>query len=105
MTDLVKRATAGASEISRAEYRSGAARVEALVEWLAPGAVCFVGLSGYRIAVDRAATTGWQSRPFGGRRAYVMPNPSGINAHATPAVLAEHMRALLERAPERESRL
>lgn len=98
MTDLVKRATAGASELSRVEYRSGAARVEALVEWLAPGIVCFVGLSGYRVAVDRAATTGWQSVPFGGRPTYVMPNPSGINAHATPALLVEHMRAIIERA-------
>jgi TDG/mug DNA glycosylase family protein len=97
MTDLVKRATAGASEVTRAEYRSGAARVEALVAWLAPGVVCFVGLSGYRVAVDRSATVGWQSQPFGARPAYVMPNPSGINAHATPAVLVEHMRAVRTR--------
>jgi TDG/mug DNA glycosylase family protein len=91
----VKRATARADEVTRSEYRAGAERVEALVEWLSPGCVCFVGLSGYRIAVDRAAETGWQERPFGGRPAYVMPNPSGINAHATPATLAEHMRELL----------
>ena len=95
MTDLVKRATARADEVTREEYRAGASRVEALVEWLLPGCVCFVGLSGYRIAVDRAAKTGWQERPFGGRPAYVMPNPSGINAHATPAVLVEHLRELL----------
>jgi TDG/mug DNA glycosylase family protein len=94
MTDLVKRATARANQLTADEYRAGAARVEALVEWLEPGSVCFVGLSGYRIAVDRAATTGWQPRPFGGRPAYVMPNPSGINAHATPAMLAEHLREL-----------
>jgi TDG/mug DNA glycosylase family protein len=98
MTDLVKRATARADEVTREEYRAGASRVEALVEWLLPGCVCFVGLSGYRIAVDRAAKTGWQERPFGGRPAYVMPNPSGINAHATPAVLVEHMRELLHGA-------
>lgn len=95
MTDLVKRATARADELTPSEYRSGAERVKALVEWLAPGCVCFVGLSGYRVAIDRAATTGWQSAPFGGRPTYVMPNPSGINAHATPAVLAEHLRALI----------
>jgi double-stranded uracil-DNA glycosylase len=94
MTDLVKRATARADELAPDEYRSGAVRVEALVEWLAPRAVCFVGLSGYRTAVDRHATTGWQPEPFGGRPAYVMPNPSGLNAHATPAVLVEHLRPL-----------
>jgi TDG/mug DNA glycosylase family protein len=94
MTDLVKRATARADELAADEYREGARRVEALVEWLEPQAVCFVGLSGYRVAVARAATAGWQPQPFGGRPAYVMPNPSGLNAHATPPVLAEHLRQL-----------
>jgi double-stranded uracil-DNA glycosylase len=92
MTDLVKRATPRADELTRDEYRAGAARLERLVTWLEPGAVCFVGLSGYRAAVDRKAVAGWQSAPFGGRPAYVMPNPSGINAHAKPADLAEHLR-------------
>ncbi len=92
-TDLVKRATARADELTRDEYRAGAARVAALVEWLQPAAVCFAGLSGYRDAVDRRATVGWQPEPFGGRPAYVMPNPSGINAHATPADLTAHLRA------------
>jgi TDG/mug DNA glycosylase family protein len=94
MTDLVKRATARADELTPGEYRAGTARVEALAEWLAPAAVCFVGLSGYRVAVDRTATAGWQAARFGGRAAYVMPNPSGLNAHATPAVLAEHLRTV-----------
>jgi TDG/mug DNA glycosylase family protein len=94
MTDLVKRTTVRADEITVGEYRAGAERVEALVEWLAPAAVCFVGLSGYRIVVDRSATTGWQLQSFGGRPVYVMPNPSGLNAHAPPAVLAEHLREL-----------
>jgi TDG/mug DNA glycosylase family protein len=100
MTDLVKRATPRADELTRDEFVHGAGRVERLVEWLRPRAVCFVGLSGYRAAVDRRAATGWQPEPFGGRPAYVMPNPSGVNAHATPAVLTEHLRALnATRAP------
>jgi double-stranded uracil-DNA glycosylase len=94
MTDLVKRATARADEVSSEEFRAGAARVVALVEWLAPASVCFVGLSGYRIAVDRSAVAGWQPLRFGGAPTYVMPNPSGLNAHAPPAVLAEHLRVL-----------
>jgi double-stranded uracil-DNA glycosylase len=92
MTDLVKRATPRADELTREEFRLGAARLERLVEWLEPGAVCFVGLSGYRAAIDRKAAPGWQAQSFGGRPAYVMPNPSGINAHAKPAQLAEHLR-------------
>jgi TDG/mug DNA glycosylase family protein len=94
MTDLVKRATARADQLAPDEYRAGATRVAALVEWLEPGSVCFVGLTGYRVAVDRKAQTGWQTQPFGGRPAYVMPNPSGINAHATPAILVDHLREL-----------
>jgi TDG/mug DNA glycosylase family protein len=93
MTDLVKRATVGASELSAEEYRSGAARVRRLVEWLRPRAVCFVGLAGWRAAVDRKAVAGVQPDGFGGQPAYVMPNPSGLNAHATPAILAGHLRA------------
>jgi TDG/mug DNA glycosylase family protein len=93
MTDLVKRATARADELSPAEYRAGADRVERLVEWLQPGAVCFVGLGGFRAARDRRAVAGVQPAPFGGVPAYVMPNPSGLNAHARPADLAEHLRA------------
>ena len=93
MTDLVKRATVRADELSPEEYRAGAARVERLVRWLQPDAVCFVGLSGYRAAVERRAVAGVQPTPFGGVPAYVMPNPSGLNAHATPQMLTDHLRA------------
>jgi len=92
MTDTVKRATARADELSPEEYRAGVARVERLVRWLQPRVVCFVGMGGYRVAVDRRAVAGVQPEPFGGAPAYVMPNPSGINAHATPALLADHLR-------------
>ncbi len=93
MTDLVKRATARADELTPDEFLAGARRVERLVMWLQPGAVCFVGLGGYRAALDRHAQPGWQPRDFGGRPAYVMPNTSGVNAHARPAELAAHLRA------------
>jgi len=93
MTDLVKRATTGASELTAAEYREGAARVERLVRWLRPGAVCFVGLAGWRAAVDRNAASGEQAAGFGGVPAYVMPSTSGANAHARLDDLADHLRA------------
>jgi double-stranded uracil-DNA glycosylase len=93
MTDLVKRATTGASELTAAEYRDGAARVERLVRWLRPGAVCFVGLAGWRVAVDRHAASGEQAAGFGGVPAYVMPSTSGVNAHARLDDLADHLRA------------
>ena len=103
MTDLVKRATVAASALSPDEFRAGAARVERLVRWLRPGAVCFVGLQGWRAAVDRRAVPGLQPEPFGGRPAYVMPSTSGLNARTTRAELAGHLTAALaigRRAPE-----
>jgi double-stranded uracil-DNA glycosylase len=93
MTDLVKRATTGASELTPAEYRAGTARVERLARWLRPGAVCFVGLAGWRAAVDRNAAPGEQAAGFGGVPAYVMPSTSGANAHARLDDLADHLRA------------
>jgi double-stranded uracil-DNA glycosylase len=93
MTDLVKRATPRADELTAVEYHDGAARVEHLVRWLRPGAVCFVGLTGYRAAIDRRATAGEQPEPFGGVPAYVMPNTSGVNGHVSLDDLVAHLRA------------
>jgi TDG/mug DNA glycosylase family protein len=93
MTDLVKRASPSAKQLTAAEYRDGLARVERLVTWLEPRAVCFAGLAGWRAAVDRKAVAGVQGRTLGGRAVYVMPNPSGLNAHDTVATLTDHMLA------------
>ena len=95
MTDLVKRATPRSSELGRAEYRAGAERVDRLVRWLAPAAVCFVGLEGWRAAFDRHASAGWQPAGIGGRPAYVMPSTSGLNASSSLDDLAGHLRAAL----------
>jgi double-stranded uracil-DNA glycosylase len=95
LTDLVKRATTAASELSADEYRAGAARVRRLVEWLQPAAVCFVGLAGYRAAVDRKAHAGWQPERFGGAPAYVMPSTSGLNAATRIDALVAHLAATL----------
>jgi TDG/mug DNA glycosylase family protein len=95
MTDLVKRATVAAAELSPEEYRHGLGRIERLCEWLRPGAVCFLGLAGWRVAVDRRAVAGVQPSTLGGRPVYVMPNPSGLNAHAQVPQLADHLRAAL----------
>jgi len=93
MTDLVKRATARADELSTAEYRAGLDRVARLCEWLRPGAVCFVGLAGWRAAADRKAVAGVQPQPLGDTPVYVMPSTSGLNARTTPTELADHLRA------------
>ena len=96
MTDLVKHATPRTKELDRLEYIAGAERVERLVRWLKPPVVLFVGLEGWRIAVDRHAQPGFQPSTFGGARAYVMPSTSGLNAHAQLPDLVAHMRAATE---------
>jgi TDG/mug DNA glycosylase family protein len=94
-TDLVKRASVSAAELTRDELVAGVARVGALVAWLRPRVVCVLGVTGYRTAVDRGAQLGWQRISIGGAPTYVMPNPSGLNAHAQVPDLAEHLRTAL----------
>ncbi len=92
MTDLVKRATPRADQLTAEEYASGIERLERLCRWLRPTIVCMVGLAGWRAAVDRQATAGLQDRFVGGRPVYVMPSTSGLNAHSRLEDLAEHLR-------------
>lgn len=98
MTDLVKRATVRAEELASDEYRTGYARVARLATWLRPRAVCVVGLTGWRTAVDRRATTGWQHHQLGGTPVYLMPNTSGLNARVPLSELTAHFRAVFDRA-------
>jgi len=93
MSDFVKRASVGAAELTTAEYCDGVARLEHLVGWLRPGVVCFQGLGGWRAAVDRKATSGPIEGGFAGQPAYLMPNPSGLNASSSLDDLAGHIRS------------
>ena len=95
MTDLVKRATRAARELAPDEYRTGVARLDRLARWLRPGAICVVGLTGWRHAVDRTATEGEQPSALGGRPVYVMPNTSGLNASSQLDGFAAHLRAAI----------
>ncbi len=99
LTDIVKRATVAAAELDAGEYRAGLARVHRLATWLRPEAICFVGLAGWRAAIDRKADAGWQPEPLGGVPAYVMPSTSGLNAATPLAVLADHLREALAGPP------
>jgi TDG/mug DNA glycosylase family protein len=94
MTNFVRRPTVGASELRTEEYRAGAVRLERLVAWLRPGVVCFVGLTGYRAVWDKKARAGWQPTPLADASVYVMPNTSGLNAHAKPADFIAHFEAV-----------
>jgi double-stranded uracil-DNA glycosylase len=95
VTNLVPRATASASELSDEELRRGARRVADLVRRLKPGAVAFLGVEAYRKGYGRPrAVVGRQLEGIDGRRVWVLPNPSGLNAHYQLDALVEAYAAL-----------
>jgi double-stranded uracil-DNA glycosylase len=98
LTDLCKRATPRAADLTRTELGHGLRRVEALVTWLQPAVVCMVGLGGWRTAVDRHAPTGFQQQQLGGTAVYLMPSTSGLNAGTSLDELTEHVQAALSAA-------
>jgi len=88
-TNLVTRATVRADELSAAELRAGRLRLEAFVAKHRPAAVAIAGITAYRTAFGRPkAKLGEQPEAIGDARLWVVPNPSGLNAHATIASLA-----------------
>jgi TDG/mug DNA glycosylase family protein len=95
MTDFVKRASVGAAELTKAEYQAGVIRLDHLVRWLRPGVVCVQGLAGWRAAVDRRATAGPIEGGFAGQPAYLMPNPSGLNASSSLEDFVGHLQGAL----------
>ena len=93
ITNLVDRASARADELDDAELRAGRARLEGFVQKHRPRVVAIAGITAYRTAFDqRRARGGRQDEPIGDAELWVLPNPSGLNAHATIPTLAEAFR-------------
>jgi double-stranded uracil-DNA glycosylase len=93
ITNIVPIATARADELSRAELRAGGERLARLVAQVHPQVVAVLGLTAYRQAFDRPATqVGRQPHDLAGAELWVLPNPSGLNAHETLASLASAYR-------------
>ena len=89
ITNIVARATATAAELTRDELRDGGRRLETLVERLGPPVVAVLGITAYRGAFGRPrATPGRQDVDLAGAELWVVPNPSGLNAHETVDSLA-----------------
>jgi TDG/mug DNA glycosylase family protein len=95
VTNLVARATARADELSAAELAAGGALLRAKVQEYQPDWLAIVGVSAYRTAfgVPRARL-GEQEARWGSSRIWVLPNPSGLNAHFTLDKLAAEFAAL-----------
>ena len=97
ITNLVARATAQASELHATELRAGREHLAALADRYRPRIVAIVGVTAYRTAFGQPrAGTGPQPDPLGPARVWVLPNPSGLNAHTTAPKLAEMLRELRE---------
>lgn len=102
ITNVVNRATAAASELTRAELARGARQVANKVKRYRPRVVALLGLTTYRVAFDRPrARLGRQRETLAGALLCVLPNPSGLNAHFKPADFARLFRALRKAARSR----
>jgi TDG/mug DNA glycosylase family protein len=99
ITNVAPRATARAEELTREEIAEGGRALTATVRRLRPAWLAVLGVTAYRtaFALPRAAV-GRQDATIGATRVWVLPNPSGLNAHYSAAALAEQFSALREAA-------
>lgn len=82
ITNVAVRATARADELTAEELRAGALSLAAKVRTLQPAWLAVLGVTAFRVAFDRPrATVGPQPAPIGATQVWVLPNPSGLNAH------------------------
>jgi TDG/mug DNA glycosylase family protein len=89
ISNVAHRTTAKASELSTAELREGGERLRRFVSEQRPAVVAVAGITAYRSAFKKPkAVMGEQDEDFEGSRLWVVPNPSGLNAHETAASLA-----------------
>lgn len=93
ITNLVERATATAAELTAEELLAGGQQLLAKVQQYQPKVLAVLGISAYRTAFQRPkAQMGEQPEGMGPARLWILPNPSGLNAHYTPADLARVFR-------------
>jgi TDG/mug DNA glycosylase family protein len=97
ITNIAPRATAQAAELTNAELKEGAERLLALVTARQPRVVAILGVTAYRTAFARPrAAIGPQEELLGTARRWILPNPSGLNAHWTLPSLTLAFRELRE---------
>jgi TDG/mug DNA glycosylase family protein len=90
ITNLVDRATAGAANLDPEELQVGGSRLAAKADAARPEVVAVLGVGAYRTAfAGPKAAVGPLPDPIGGSRAWLLPNPSGLNAHYQLGDLAE----------------
>lgn len=99
LTNVVARASARADELSAEELLEGGGLLREKVERHRPAWLAVLGVTAYRSAFsDRHARVGPQDASLGATRVWVLPNPSGLNAHWSAAALAGELARLREAA-------
>ena len=99
ITNVVARASATADALSAQELAEGGQLLRRKVRRYAPRFLAVLGVGAYRSAFGQPrAALGLQPEPLGDTRVWVLPNPSGLNAHYQPAALARMFAALREAA-------
>lgn len=94
ITNVVPRATATAAELGRDELVAGGERLRRTVAAFGPAYLAVLGVGAYRVAFAAPkAAVGPQAEMIGGTRVWVLPNPSGLNAHYQADALAAVFRA------------
>jgi double-stranded uracil-DNA glycosylase len=88
ITNLVQRATATAAELTADELAVGGQRLRAKIEHYQPQVLAILGISAYRLAFNQPRAVLGRQEHIGTTQLYVLPNPSGLNAHYTPTALA-----------------
>ncbi|ASR38702.1 mismatch-specific DNA-glycosylase [Prauserella marina] len=95
ITNFVARATAKANELTSDELHAGGRNLIHTVERYRPGWLAVLGVTAYRAALGpKDAKVGEQKSQFSSTKVWLLPNPSGLNAHWTPAALAEEFGRL-----------
>ncbi|CAN5179375.1 G/U mismatch-specific DNA glycosylase [soil metagenome] len=90
ITNMVDRATLSAAELTLQEYTTGGIKLREKIKKYKPEWCAFVGIEAYRKAFNKPhAIVGKQPEPIGDTNIWVLPSPSGLNAHYTPIMLAE----------------
>lgn len=90
ITNIVNRATASAADLSQEELKHGRTILEEKVRKYKPQWMAILGVQAYRVSFDDpGAKIGPQAKKIDRTRLWVLPNPSGLNAHYSPSMLAE----------------
>ena len=95
ITNVVERASVSADSLTAEEYARGGRQLEAKVRRYRPRTLAVLGIGAWRTAFGKPrAALGPQPESLAGARVWVLPNPSGLNAHYRPEALARLFREL-----------